>query len=71
MGESMRCPFCRWTGATRVESVCQYQSQPAAALAHRGPLVSQTDRYECERCRRTWDEVTYRQPASAALRVPV
>jgi len=61
MGESMRCPFCGWTGATRMESIREYQQ--SAGVAYRGPLVSQTDRYECEHCHRTWDEVAYRRPA--------
>jgi hypothetical protein len=59
MGESMRCPFCGWTGATRVESICEYQQ--AAGAAYHGPLLRQTDCYECEECCRTWDEVAYRR----------
>jgi hypothetical protein len=60
MGESMRCPFCGWTGATRLESICEYQ-RVAEWSAYRGPLLSQRDRYECEECRRRWDEVAYRR----------
>ena len=60
MGESMRCPYCGHTGATRTESVCEYQSPIGRGEpSQRGPLVSQTDRYECEHCRRTWDEVAF------------
>jgi hypothetical protein len=70
MGESIRCPYCWHTGATRTESVCEYQP-PIDKFAHRGPLVSQTDRYECEQCQRTWDEVTYRRESAEARRVLV
>jgi hypothetical protein len=65
MGESMRCPFCGWTGATRVQSICEYQR--TEGTAYRGPLLSQTDRYECGECRRKWDELAYRRaPAEYA-----
>jgi hypothetical protein len=72
MGESMRCPFCGCTGATRTESVCEY-------LAGTGPpghrsLLSQTDRFECEVCRQVWDEEVYRRaadgPAAAVANRP-
>jgi hypothetical protein len=72
MGESIRCPYCGHTGATRTESVCEYQ--PSIGGDHptqRGPLVSQTDRYECENCRQTWDEVACRRATAEARRVPV
>ena len=72
MGESMRCPFCGMIGATRTESVCEYLNPPtAAAPTQRGPLLSQTDRYECENCRHSWDEVAYRRPVSEGQRVLV
>jgi hypothetical protein len=65
MGESMRCPFCGWTGATRVQSICEYRR--AHLAAYRGPLLSQTDRYECEECHRKWDEVAYRQAPAECI----
>jgi hypothetical protein len=59
MGESMRCPFCGATGASRTESLCRYEPTPAAGPTGRGRLLSQTDRYECEVCKQEWDEVAY------------
>jgi hypothetical protein len=61
MGASIRCPFCGATGATRTESLCRYEPPPQATVGPpvRGRLVSQTDRYECEVCRREWDELAY------------
>ena len=66
MGESMRCPHCGATGATRVESVCEYLPRPGGP--GRGRLVRQTDHYECDRCHQQWDEESYPLPAR---RVPV
>jgi hypothetical protein len=71
MGASIRCPYCGATGATRTESLCRYEPpRPAAGPPVRGRLVSQTDRYECEVCKRAWDEVAYPR-AAAETRVPV
>jgi len=71
MGESVRCPYCGWTGATRTASVCEYLAAPAGggiAAPPRGPLVRRTDQFECEHCRRAWDEETFRRrPASAGV----
>jgi predicted RNA-binding Zn-ribbon protein involved in translation (DUF1610 family) len=70
MGESMRCPYCGWVGATRVESVREYSACGAPpGLELRGRLLSQTDRFECEQCGETWDEMTYRRAPSDGRRV--
>jgi predicted RNA-binding Zn-ribbon protein involved in translation (DUF1610 family) len=72
MATSMRCPFCGRGGATRTESVREYLAPPAAAVpGQRGRLVSQTDRYECEHCGLSWDEVAYGCSTAEALRAPV
>jgi transposase-like protein len=66
MGESMRCPFCGATGATRVESVCEYQTVPAPpGPPVRGRLIRQTDRFECEDCKKEWNEVIDPRAANA------
>jgi hypothetical protein len=58
MGESMRCPMCGWTGATRTASVSEYETAgPGMART----LVSQTDTLECDKCGRSWDEETFRR----------
>lgn len=60
MGASMRCPYCGATGATRTESLCRYEPpRPVVGPPGRGRLLSQTDRFECEVCKREWDEVAY------------
>jgi predicted RNA-binding Zn-ribbon protein involved in translation (DUF1610 family) len=72
MAMSMRCPHCGRSGATRTESVREYSAPPAPAVpGQRGRLVSQTDRYECEHCGLSWDEVAYGRATAGALRAPV
>ena len=58
MGDSLRCPFCGWTGtARRTESVCEYLPGDGETPSGHGPLARQTDKYECEVCRQVWDAV--------------
>jgi rubredoxin len=70
MGESMRCPFCGWIGATRTESVCEYLAARPGDPAGRA-LASQTDRFECEVCRQVWDEEVYRRAVDRPTPVAV
>ena len=62
MGESMRCPMCGWTGATRTASVCEYQAAAGGTNPVTGRrLMSQTDTYQCDKCGGTWDEEAFRR----------
>jgi hypothetical protein len=67
MGESIRCPLCGWIGATRTASLCEYSPMPVRKL------VTQTDTFECNSCRGTWDEETFHEGGTArrARRVTV
>jgi hypothetical protein len=65
MSDSLRCPFCGWTGAARrTATECEYLPDGGPASEGPGPLLRQTDKYECEVCAQVWDEETYRRPQS-------
>ena len=47
MSDSLRCPYCGWTGAARrTETLCEDVPTDAPAAAGRGPMVRQIDKYE-------------------------
>jgi hypothetical protein len=53
MTDSLRCPFCGWTGAARrIENV----EAPLAGTspADRDRPAGEPDKFECEVCRQVW-----------------
>jgi len=69
MSDSLRCPYCGWTGAARrTETLCVDVPTDAPAAAGRGPMVRQIDKYECEVCRQVWEDECFRRPQSAGAR---
>jgi hypothetical protein len=70
MSASVRCPYCGGLAATRIESVCVYAGVRAGPLGTKGRLLQQTDRYQCEVCRREWDEESFPARHGGCARPP-
>ena len=62
MVESLKCPFCGWTGAAKP---IRTGDEPAAGVK-RGTATGPADAYECEACRQVWEERTAPPPAGPA-----
>jgi DNA-directed RNA polymerase subunit RPC12/RpoP len=68
--ESIRCPMCGSSGATRTGTVSEYDERfEAGQITPRRDLISRTDQLQCERCGGTWDEVADIQAKAGIPRV--